>query len=100
MFTLSSADLNLPHRSNSEIHIPIQIETSNEKYPTVTSTHDTTAACDDDGHIFVYDTDPPQSHEHTTGKVKILAFSRRSISLSSSYNTKKNRAYSTVVINM
>ena len=73
MFTLSSTGLNLPHRSNPEIHIPIQIETSNEKYPTATTTHDANAAaCDDDGHIFVYDSDPPQNYEQSASKINLF----------------------------
>lgn len=72
MFTLSSADLNIPHRSDSEIHIPIQIQSSNEKYPTGVVTQDTAASCDDDGHIFVYDPHPSHGHEEPSGKLKMF----------------------------
>lgn len=69
MFTLSSADLNIPHRSDSDIHIPIQIQSSNEKYPIEVVANDAaTASCDDDGHIFVYD--PPDHREEPPGKSK------------------------------
>ena len=82
MFTLSSADLNLPHRSDSEIHIPIQIQTSNEKYPTEVVTQDTAASCDDDGHIFVYDPHPPHDHVEPSGKLKMFSLFVQSIFLS------------------
>jgi hypothetical protein len=67
MFTLSSTDLNIPRKPDQEIHIPIQIQTSNEKV-----THDIAASCDDDGHIFVYDSHPNNYHEESAGKFKII----------------------------
>ena len=82
MFTLSSADLNIPHRSDSEIHIPIQIQSSNEKYPTEVVTQDTTASCDDDGHIFVYEQHPPHNHVEPSGKLKMFILLVQSILLS------------------
>ena len=55
MFTLSSADVNIPRRPDQEINIPIQFKPSEKKLSEERTTHDTVAACDDDGQIFVYD---------------------------------------------
>jgi hypothetical protein len=67
MFTLSSADLNVSHKPDQEIHIPIQVKSSNEK-----TTHDTAASCDDDGHIFVYDPHPNHIHEEPSSNCNIV----------------------------
>ena len=69
MFTLSSSDLNIPPKSDQEITKPIRIETSNEKSSKEKSIHNnTTASCDEDGQIFVYDCNPNPINEQSQGK--------------------------------
>ena len=75
MFTLSSTDVNIPRKPDQDIHIPIHIQTSNEK-----ATQDIAASCDDDGHIFVYDSQPNHFHEEPTGKYILFSFDDSSIS--------------------
>jgi len=69
MFTLSSADLNVPHKSDQEIHIPIRFKSSDEKFSKERTTHNIAASCDDNGHIFVYDSNPNQE---STGKFNLF----------------------------
>ncbi|UJR37809.1 hypothetical protein I4U23_030499 [Adineta vaga] len=74
MFTLSSSDLNMPQKSNHEINIPIQFITDDEKMSNQISpkeklpspTYNLAASCDDDGHIFVYDSNPNQTNNEQT----------------------------------
>jgi hypothetical protein len=93
MFSLSSADLNVPPKTDQEINIPIRFTSHEEKFVraitpkerTPPAVHDTAAACDDDGHIFVYDSNPNQIHNHINeeqpGRLNIYIF--KSINLSS-----------------
>ncbi|CAF0872469.1 unnamed protein product [Adineta steineri] len=72
MFVLSSADINILHKTNQEISPPIQFLTPNEKYSNTVSPKEklsspidnTTASCDDHGHIFVYEPNLNQNHTH------------------------------------
>ncbi len=66
MFTLSSADLNTAPRIAQEINKPARLQTSDQQSPKEKNTSDTVAACDDDGHIFVYDSNP--TNETAAGK--------------------------------
>jgi hypothetical protein len=87
MFTLSSTDLNIPHKSNQEIHIPIRFKSSDEKFSKERITHDTIASCDDNGHIFVYDSN---SNQESTSKSDIFLLKLILSLILFSYITKKN----------
>lgn len=68
MFTLSSADLNIPHKTDQEINMSLRLK-SPERI-----THDTAASCDDDGHVFVYDPPPNHNNEESTSKFLTILF--------------------------
>jgi hypothetical protein len=72
MFTLSSADLNIPHKSDQERKKPIRFQSPNEKFPKERITHDTVASCDEDGHIFVYGPNQNHTTEELSGKSNIF----------------------------
>ncbi len=99
MFTLSSNDLNVLSKSAKEINIPIRFKSSEEKFPKEISpkeriTHNQAASCDDDGHIFVYDSNPNQIHNHineeSSGTSNIFLFKLIKFLIFFSYSTKKN----------
>jgi hypothetical protein len=84
MFTLSSTDLSVPHKTNQEINIPIRFKSHDDKFSKglspkerlPLSTHNATASCDDDGQIFVYDPKPNPTHTNgeQSGKSNIIPF--------------------------
>lgn len=101
MFTLSSADVNIPKKIDQEINIPIQIITSTDKIPKEKITHDVTASCDIDGQIFVYESDPPQHIDQPTGLPFNFAISNTQYFFFFYRNvTPENRTNSTMVIKL
>lgn len=81
MFTLSSADLHIPPKSDREINIPIRFQSSDEKFSKERITHDIAASCDDDGHVFVYDPSPNHIPEESSSKLNFFLSKIESISL-------------------
>lgn len=78
MFNLSSTDLHVPQKTDQATIRYISHDEKSPKEKTPPSIHDAAASCDDDGHIFVYDSNPNQIHhqinEEQTGKLKISLF--------------------------
>ncbi|CAF0847476.1 unnamed protein product [Rotaria sordida] len=70
MFTLSSVDVNLTHKTDQDISKSTRFKSHGEKFSKqeINSkeriSQDTAASCDDSGHIFVYDCNSNQTHNH------------------------------------
>ncbi|CAF4609599.1 unnamed protein product [Rotaria sp. Silwood1] len=70
MFTLSSMDLNLTHKTDQDINKSTRLKSYDEKFPKrevnskEKTQQDIAASCDDNGHIFVYDSNSNQIDNH------------------------------------
>ncbi|CAF2544318.1 unnamed protein product [Rotaria sp. Silwood2] len=85
MFTLSSIDLNLTHKTDQDINKSIRFKSYDEKLPKrevnskerTPPPQDTAASCDDDGHIFVYDSNPNETHNNNNNEEQSTTLPRK-----------------------
>ena len=85
MFTLSSSDVHHSQQSDPTVNIPIRFIPRDEKLQREISPKERTppiihepthvASCDDDGHIFVYDSNP-NNHQEQTSNLNIHNFNK------------------------
>ncbi|CAF4119662.1 unnamed protein product, partial [Rotaria sp. Silwood2] len=81
----SSIDLNLTHKTDQDINKSIRFKSYDEKLPKrevnskerTPPPQDTAASCDDDGHIFVYDSNPNETHNNNNNEEQSTTLPRK-----------------------